>query len=124
MAESFETLTQDPSLSALRDQLVAAAAAFTNEARPLGDLLRALVDDVEGAAAEPVEIFPVKHHSPASALQMTRRLRARAPKVIFLEGCEDLGPAHERGKPMPEWIKGLIHCRFPVALQAFAPEAP
>ena len=79
MAESIDTLTQDPSLGALRDQLVAAAAAFTDEARPLGDLLRALVDDVQRAAAEPLEIFPVKHHSPASALHMTRRLRARSP---------------------------------------------
>src|SRR6185436_8042399 len=121
MAHSIDTITQDPSLSALREQLVAAAAAFTDEARPLGDLLRALVDDVERAAAEPVEIFPVKHHSPASALQMTRRLRERPPKVIFLEGCEDLGPAHESRAKMPDWIRGLVHCRFPVALQAFAP---
>src|SRR6185436_19845009 len=107
MAHSIDTITQDPSLSALREQLVAAATAFTDEARPLGDLLRALVDDVERAAAEPVEIFPVKHHSPASALQMVRRLRGRAPRVIFLEGCEDLGPPHEGQATLPEWIQGL-----------------
>jgi hypothetical protein len=111
---SAPDLPLDPSLSALRDQLVAAAAAFTDGAAHLGDLLRAMVDDVERAAAEPLEIFPVKHHSPASALQMARRLRARAPRVIFLEMCEDLAAA----------LPGLVHCRFPVALQGFAPEAP
>lgn len=124
MAHPIDPLTADPSLTALRDQLVAAAAAFTDAARPLGDLLRALVDDVERAAAEPLEIFPVKHHSPASALQMVRRLRSRAPRVIFLEACEDLGPPHEASAKLPAWIQGLTHCRFPVALQAFAPEAP
>jgi hypothetical protein len=108
-------LPLDPSLAALRDQLVAAAAAFTEGAQPLGDLLRAMVDDVERAAAEPLEIFPVKHHSPASALHMVRCLRARArpPRVIFVEMCEDLAAA----------LPGLVHCRFPVALQGFAPEA-
>lgn len=120
----IDALASDPSLRALRDQLVAAAAAFTDEAHPLGELLRALVDDVERAAREPLEIFPVKHHSPASALQLVRRLRSRAPRVIFLEACEDLGPPHEASANLPAWIEGLRHCRFPVALQAFAPEAP
>src|SRR5580704_2785788 len=108
-------LPLDPSLAALRDQLVAAAAAFTEGAEPLGALLRAMVDDVARAAAEPLEIFPVKHHSPASALHMVRRLRARArpPRVIFVEMCEDLAAA----------LPGLVHCRFPVALQGFAPDA-
>ena len=114
MSRPENPIDLDPSLAALRDQLMAAAAAFTDSAQPLGDLLRAMVDDVERASAEPLEIFPVKHHSPASALHMTRRLRARAPKVIFLEGCEDIGAA----------LKGIEHCRFPVALQAFAPDAP
>ncbi|MCC6557072.1 MAG: hypothetical protein IT372_29320 [Polyangiaceae bacterium] len=111
---SPNALPLDPSLAALREQLMAAAAAFTDAAQPLGDLMRAMVDDVERAAAEPLEIFPVKHHSPASALQIVRRLRARPPRVIFLEGCEDIGAA----------LTGLEFCRFPVALQAFAPEAP
>lgn len=114
MSQPLPSLPVDPSLAALRDQLMAAAAAFTDSAQPLGALLRAMVDDVERAAAEPLEIFPVKHHSPASALHMARRLRERAPRVIFLEGCEDMGPA----------LAGIEHCRFPVALQAFAPEAP
>jgi hypothetical protein len=112
---SVVDLPLDPSLAALRDQLVAAAAAFTEGAEPLGALLRAMVDDVARAAAEPLEIFPVKHHSPASALHMVRRLRARArpPRVIFVEMCEDLAAA----------LPGLVHCRFPVALQGFAPDA-
>jgi hypothetical protein len=114
MASSIEHLTASPSLQALREQLVSAAATFAGEGQPLGDLLRALVDDVERAASEPLEIFPVKHHSPASALHMLRRLRAKPPKVIFLEMCEDMLPA----------LNGLEHCQFPVALQAFAPEAP
>ncbi|MEZ4383618.1 MAG: DUF5682 family protein [Nannocystaceae bacterium] len=105
---------RDPSLAALREQLEAAASTFTDDTAHLGDLLRAMLADVQRAAAEPVEIFPVKHHSPASALHMVRRLRERPPKVIFMEGCEDLGPA----------LAGLEHCRFPVALQAYAPEAP
>src|SRR5690606_6880233 len=87
---------------------------FTGDSAHLGALLRAMVEDVQRAAAEPVEVFPVKHHSPASALHMVRRLRARAPKVIFMEGSEDLSAA----------LAGLHHCRFPVALQAYAPEAP
>src|SRR5262245_24607317 len=114
MASSIDKLTADPTLAALREQLVAAAAHFIDNAQPLGDLLRAFVDDVERAAAEPLEIFPVKHHSPASAIHILQRLRRKPPKVIFLEGCEDFGEA----------LKGLEFCKFPVALQAFAPEAP
>ncbi len=111
--ETLESVAAGPSLAALREQLEAAASTFVGDAAHLGDLMRAMVDDVHRAAAEPVEIFPVKHHSPASALHMVRRLRERPPKVIFMEGCEDLGAA----------LEGLEHCRFPVALQAYAPEA-
>ncbi len=103
----------DPALQALRTQLEAAAAAFAGDSAHLGALLRAMIEDVQRATTEPVEVFPVKHHSPASALHMLRRLRARAPKVIYMEGCEDLNAS----------LAGLHHCRFPVALQAFAPEA-
>ncbi|WP_214106344.1 DUF5682 family protein [Acrocarpospora catenulata] len=84
----------------LREQLASAAAAF-------GD---GLVDDVEQALKTDVEIFPVCHHSPASALAMVRRLREKQPKVIYLELCEDLRPVLEE----------LRNCRLPVALQAFA----
>ncbi|MDC0717046.1 DUF5682 family protein [Nannocystis bainbridge] len=104
----------DPALQALRTQLEAAATAFAGDSAHLGALLRAMIEDVQRATAEPVEVFPVKHHSPSSALHMLRRLRARAPKVIYMEGCEDLNGS----------LAGLHHCRFPVALQAFAPEAP
>ena len=62
----------------LRVQLLAAAEAFATDARPLGDLLAALVDDVRRAADEPLEIFPVCHHSPAAAVHMIARLRRTA----------------------------------------------
>ena len=112
--KTLESVAAGPSLTALREQLEAAAETFVGDAAHLGDLMRAMVDDVHRAAAESVEIFPVKHHSPASALHMVRRLRERPPKVIFMEGCEDLGAA----------LEGLEHCRFPIALQAYAPESP
>lgn len=111
---ALDAALPDPALAALRTQLEAAAVAFVGESAHLGALLRAMVDDVARANAEPVEVFPVKHHSPSSALHMVRRLRERPPKVIFMEGCEDLNAA----------LEGLRHCRFPVALQAYAPEAP
>ena len=113
MTSPLDAALTDPALAALRTQLAAAAAAFSGDTAHLGALLRAMIDDVERATREPLEVFPVKHHSPASALHMVRRLRERAPKVIFMEGCEDLGVT----------LAGLEHCRFPVALQAFAPEA-
>src|SRR4051812_4956175 len=91
----------------LRDQLLAAAEAFAAEARPLAEILGGLVDDVERALREPLEIFPVCHHSPSSALHMVRRLAARPPRVIYMEGCEDLRPV----------LDGLRDCRLPVALQ-------
>ena len=71
-----------------------------------------MVDDVDRALREPLEIFPVCHHSPASALAMARRLREKQPKVIYLELCEDLRPL----------LDELRNCRLPVALQAFAAE--
>jgi hypothetical protein len=102
-------LTRLASFEPLRQQLLAAARAFAGDARPLGDLLAALVDDVERAAAEPLEVFPVCHHSPAAALHMVRRL-TRQPRVIFIELCEDLRPVVDK----------LRDCKLPVALQAFA----
>ncbi|MEM7132807.1 MAG: DUF5682 family protein [Chloroflexota bacterium] len=79
----------------------------------LAELLQMMMADVERAVQEPLAIFPVKHHSPASALHLVRRLRERPPKVIYMEGCEDMLAA----------LNGLEHCRFPVAIQAFAPES-
>ncbi|MFG1680430.1 DUF5682 family protein [Nonomuraea sp. NPDC049269] len=95
---------------ALREQLLDAAAAFAGEPDTLAGILSGLVDDVDRALSEELEIFPVCHHSPASALAMVRRLREKQPKVIYLELCEDLRPL----------LDELRNCRLPVALQAFA----
>lgn len=97
-------------LETLREQLLAAAAAMSDE--PLEGLLSGMADDVARASAERLEIFPVAHHSPASAVHLVRRLRERAPRVIFLELCEDLDAK----------LDELGDCKLPVALQAFAHE--
>ncbi|RCG22880.1 hypothetical protein DTL70_14225 [Streptomyces diacarni] len=99
--------------TALRTQLHEAAEAFAEGQDGLESILLGLVDDVERAVREPLEIFPVCHHSPASALAMARRLRDKQPKVVYLELCEDMAPL------LPE----LRNCKLPVALQAFASEA-
>ncbi|MFC4949745.1 hypothetical protein [Pseudonocardia sp. GCM10023141] len=99
-----------PLFDALREQLLGAAAAFGEG--PAAEILAGMVDDVDRALSEELEIFPVCHHSPASALAMVRRLREKQPKVIYLELCEDLRPL----------LDELRHCRLPVALQAFAGE--
>ena len=96
----------------LREQLLDAATAFADGPVALPEILTGLVDDVDHALAEPLEIFPVCHHSPASALAMGRRLREKQPKVVYLELCEDLQPL----------LTELRNCRLPVALQAFASE--
>jgi hypothetical protein len=95
---------------ALRQQLLDAAAAFAGGPDALAGILTGIVDDVDRALREELEIFPVCHHSPASALAMVRRLREKQPKVIYLELCEDLRPL----------LGELRNCRLPVALQAFA----
>ncbi len=102
------------SFEPLKQQLMAAAEAFsqTADAQPLSHLLTGLVDDVERACREPLEIFPVCHHSPASAVQMVERLRRQPPRVIYMECCEDLRPL----------LDGLCDCKLPVGLQAFAPQ--
>lgn len=94
----------------LRQQLLAVARKFSDDAHPLGELLDQLVRDVERAAAEPLHLFPVCHHSPAAAVHMVRRLREQPPRVLFIEMCEDFRPAVEK----------LRDCKLPVALQAFA----
>ncbi|MFD0560027.1 hypothetical protein FB566_4017 [Stackebrandtia endophytica] len=94
----------------LRQQLDDAAANFAGSHQALADVLTGMVDDVERAMREPLEVFPVCHHSPASAVAMARRLRQKAPRVIYLELCEDLRPL----------LKELRNCQLPVALQAFA----
>ncbi|MER7456632.1 DUF5682 family protein [Micromonospora sp. NPDC126480] len=97
---------------ALRARLLDAAAALSGGPAALPEILAGIVDDIDHALREPLEIFPVCHHSPASALAMVRRLREKQPKVIYLELCEDLGPL----------LTELRNCRLPVALQAFASE--
>ncbi|MEV5410295.1 hypothetical protein AB0K60_15840 [Thermopolyspora sp. NPDC052614] len=97
---------------ALRGQLLDAAAAFADTPDALSGILTGIVDDVDRALREKLEIFPVCHHSPASALAMARRLWEKQPKVIYLELCEDLRPL----------LTELRNCRLPVALQAFASE--
>ncbi|BEL12295.1 hypothetical protein Q0Z83_104860 [Actinoplanes sichuanensis] len=96
----------------LRDQLLGAAESLADGPAALPEILAGIVDDVDHALREPLEIFPVCHHSPASALAMLRRLREKQPKVIYLELCEDLQPL----------LTELRNCRLPVALQAFASE--
>ncbi len=95
----------------LREQILAAVEAFADE-DGLAPFVASMLDDVERVLVEPLEVFPVAHHSPASAVQMVRRLRERPPRLIFLEGCEDMG----------EHLSLLRPCKLPVAIQAFAME--
>ncbi|MEU4645072.1 hypothetical protein [Micromonospora sp. NPDC023814] len=104
--------TEAGAFGELRQQLTAAATAFADSPGAVADILAGMVDDVDRALGEELEIFPVCHHSPASALAMVRRLRAKQPKVIYLELCEDLQPL----------LGELRNCRLPVAVQAFASE--
>ncbi|MGW0750950.1 hypothetical protein [Streptomyces sp. NPDC002587] len=97
---------------ALRGQLQEAAATFADGPGALEGILLGIVDDVDRAVREPLEIFPVCHHSPASATAMARRLREKQPKVVYLELCEDMAPL----------LTELRNCRLPVAVQAFATE--
>jgi hypothetical protein len=97
----------------LKTQLHTAAAEFVGDAQALRDILMAMANDVERIFHEPMDIFPVAHHSPASALQLVRRLNERPPKVIYIELCEDLR----------EVVTNLYDCKLPIALQAFASES-
>ncbi|MDR6976056.1 hypothetical protein J2X68_002744 [Streptomyces sp. 3330] len=98
--------------TALRTQLQDAAATFADGPAALEGILRGIVDDVERAVSEPLEIFPVCHHSPASAVAMARRLREKQPRTVYLELCEDMAPL----------LTELRNCRLPVAVQSFASE--
>ncbi|NWF29461.1 hypothetical protein HW130_24920 [Streptomyces sp. PKU-EA00015] len=101
---------ENSTFAELRGQLQDAAATFAGGPDALESILLGMVDDVDRAVREPLEIFPVCHHSPASALAMARRLREKQPKVVYLELCEDMAPL----------LTELRNCRLPVALQAFA----
>lgn len=98
---------------ALRSQLREAATTFADGPDALEGILLGMVDDVDRAVREPLEVFPVCHHSPASAVAMARRLREKQPKVVYLELCEDMTPL----------LTELRNCRLPVAVQAYASEA-
>jgi hypothetical protein len=102
----------ESAFTALRTQLQEAATAFAGGPDALEGILLGIVDDVDRAVREPLEIFPVCHHSPASALAMARRLREKQPKVVYLELCEDMAPL----------LTELRNCKLPVAVQAFATE--
>ncbi|WP_280504069.1 DUF5682 family protein [Nocardia farcinica] len=101
----------DGGFAALREQLGAAAERFAGP-DAFAEILTGMVDDVDRALREELEIFPVCHHSPASGLAMVRRLRDKQPKVIYLELCEDMRPMLEE----------LRNCTLPVAVQAWAGE--
>ncbi|MBZ9639063.1 MULTISPECIES: DUF5682 family protein [unclassified Streptomyces] len=101
---------ESSTFGALRGQLQEAAATFAGGPDALESILLGMVDDVDRAVREPLEIFPVCHHSPASAVAMARRLREKQPKVVYLELCEDMAPL----------LTELRNCRLPVAVQAFA----
>lgn len=62
-------------------------------ALPQADVLAAQVEAVLG---EPLYWFPLRHHSPTSAAVLERVMRARRPRLLFLEapaGLEHLLPA-------------------------------
>jgi hypothetical protein len=105
--------TTDQHLNTLNEQLLAAAATFAGDAELFGAMLRSFAADIERVNREPLEVFPVCHHSPASALHMTQRLRERPPRAIYLEMCEDMLPL----------VENLRDCTLPIALQAFAAES-
>ncbi|MGW3246134.1 hypothetical protein [Streptomyces sp. NPDC001070] len=104
--------THEGTFEALRSQLREAATTFADGPDALEGILLGMVDDVDRAVREPLEIFPVCHHSPASAVAMARRLREKQPKVVYLELCEDMAPL----------LTELRNCRLPVAVQAYASE--
>jgi hypothetical protein len=106
------TEMNEGSFLALRTQLQEAASAFAGGAGALEGILLGMVDDIDRAVREPLEILPVCHHSPASAIAMARRLREKQPKVVYLELCEDMAPL----------LTELRNCTLPVAVQAFASE--
>ena len=43
-------------------------------------------------AASPMLIFPIRHHSPAAALQVARLIRERRPRAVLIEGPADAEP--------------------------------
>ncbi|MFI1829451.1 hypothetical protein ACH41E_23840 [Streptomyces sp. NPDC020412] len=110
--EGASAAASEGTFEALRAQLQDAADTFADGPDALEGILLGIVDDVDRAVREPLEVFPVCHHSPASAIAMARRLREKQPKVVYLELCEDMAPL----------LTELRNCKLPVAVQAFATE--
>lgn len=96
----------------LLDLVRVAATTFTADEGEAAATMEILAADVARARSERLPLFPVIHHSPASAVHMVRWLRDRQPKLVFIELCEDLRTVAE----------DLRDCTLPVALQAFAGE--
>lgn len=96
--------------AALVTELQSAARAFAKDERDASKILKTMAADVERAMGEALTIFPVIHHSPASAVHMVRYLRDRQPRLVLIEMCEDLLPL----------VEDLRDCSLPVALQAFS----
>ncbi|MCB9670750.1 MAG: hypothetical protein H6736_22525 [Alphaproteobacteria bacterium] len=112
MSDALDDAVGPEAPDPLLEQLRAIAAAFTEDEADLARLFDTLAADVDRARREPLPIFPVIHHSPASAVHMVRWLRERRPKLVFIEMCEDLVGL----------VPDLRDCTLPVALQAFAGE--
>ncbi|HSH04885.1 MAG TPA: DUF5682 family protein [Anaerolineae bacterium] len=102
------------SLQPLRQQILAAAKTFTTDAQHLSQLLTTIINDVDRAAQEPLPYFPVAHHAPSAAIQLTRRLHQHPPRAIYIEMPADFRPL----------IDNLYDCTLPIAFQAFAAENP
>ncbi len=62
------------------------SAEVAKAARAAAIDLDALVKQVDGILAEPLYWFPVRHHSPAIARHLASSIKARQPKIIFVEG--------------------------------------
>lgn len=77
--------------------------------RPDGEALRALG---AGLVADDLVVFPVRHHSPACALQLMRLIRERRPSVILVEGPRSFGPL------IPLLTDGAA--RMPLAVYTYA----
>jgi len=77
--------------------------------RPDGEALRALG---AGLVADDLVVFPVRHHSPACALQLMRLIRERRPSVILVEGPRSFSPL------IPLLTDGAA--RMPLAVYTYA----
>ena len=99
--------TKKDKFQQIKEQAVASIQQFTDSEDAYGKMLSSIFSDVERAAKESLEIFPVSHHSPSSGLFMAKRLREKQVKVIFLELCEDCllytspSPRDKRQSRMP-----------------------